>query len=273
MKTYTVEELKEIVKQHGEWLKDNKKGKRANLSGANLSGANLSGADLSHANLSGANLSGADLSRAYLSRADLSGANLSGANLSANLSGADLSHANLSDADLYGANLFRANLSGAYLFRADLYGADLSGADLSGAYLSNANLFRADLYGADLSRANLSGAKNFDGSMFAIVPDGDIIGYKKLKNDLIATILIPKKAKRINAYSSRKCRAEYAKVIKIETLKGKSVKTGIGLYSDKMIYTVGKMVRPDKYDPSPTVECSNGIHFFITKQEAINYNG
>ena len=82
-------ELKEIIKKHGEWLKDSSKGTRANLSRADLSGADLSGADLS-----GADLSGANLSRANLSRADLSGANLSGANLSwANLSGANLSRA------------------------------------------------------------------------------------------------------------------------------------------------------------------------------------
>ena len=46
MKTYTKEELAEIVKQHNEWIKDSSKGIRANLSGANLSGADLSWADL-----------------------------------------------------------------------------------------------------------------------------------------------------------------------------------------------------------------------------------
>ena len=61
MKTYTKEELAEIVKQHNEWIKDNSKGKRADLSGANLSGADLSGA-----NLSGADLSWADLPKHYI---------------------------------------------------------------------------------------------------------------------------------------------------------------------------------------------------------------
>ena len=27
----------------------------------------------------------------------------------------------------------------------------------------------------------------------------------------------------------------------------------------------------DRYDPDPTVECSHGIHFFITEQEAKDY--
>ena len=41
-----VEQLKEILQQHSLWLKDPKKGKRADLIGENLSGADLIGANL-----------------------------------------------------------------------------------------------------------------------------------------------------------------------------------------------------------------------------------
>ena len=107
MKTYTKEELNDILRLHKLWLTDDENGVRANLTGADLSGANLSRADLSRANLSGANLSGADLSGANLTGADLSGANLSGANLS----GANLSGANLSGVNLTGAYLNLAKIS------------------------------------------------------------------------------------------------------------------------------------------------------------------
>ena len=92
----TQEKLNELVKSHGEWLRNEDGGKRlylrvADLRGADLSGAYLNGADLNGADLNGADLSWADLSGADLSWADLSGANLRGANLSgADLSGADL---------------------------------------------------------------------------------------------------------------------------------------------------------------------------------------
>ena len=129
MKTFTKDELTQILKDHKSWYVDNTKGQCANLSGADLSGATLYGATLYGANLSRADLSRANLSGAYLSRA--------------NLYGADLSGANLSDADLRGAYLSRA-----YLIGADLRGADLRGANLRGAYLSGANLYGADLYGA-----------------------------------------------------------------------------------------------------------------------------
>ena len=96
-----MEDLKEKLALHKEWLLGTSEGIRLDLSYANLSGADLSGANLRYANLRYANLSNANLSGANLSNANLSGANLRYANLRyANLSGADLSGANLRYADL-----------------------------------------------------------------------------------------------------------------------------------------------------------------------------
>ncbi len=239
MKTYTKEELKVILDNHKKWLFGEADGVRANLSGANLSEANLSEANLSEANLFLANLSGANLS----------GANLSGANLFlANLSGA-----NLSGANLYGANLSGANLSGANLFLANLSGADLSGANLSGANLSEADLSGANL--SELIKARLS-----------ILPDeGDIIGWKKCKNDVIVKLLIKDGVKHSNA-TGRKCRAERAIVLEVF---GAAV--GISSHDNATEYVVGKEVVCDKWGEDRFVECAGGIHFFITRVEAENY--
>ncbi|MBJ2182205.1 pentapeptide repeat-containing protein, partial [Pseudomonas veronii] len=54
MKTYTAEELAELLGKHKSWLLDEEGGERANLSGAYLSGAYLSGANLRGAYLRGA---------------------------------------------------------------------------------------------------------------------------------------------------------------------------------------------------------------------------
>jgi len=160
-----------------------------------------------------------------------------------NLSTANLSTANLRDANLSNANLSNANLSGAYLRDANL---------------SNANLSNANLSGADLSGANL--AKLL--AIRTILPEGDLIGWKKLKGGAIAKLKIPAKAKRVGGLFGRKCRAEFVVV-----MSGK----GISTHDAKTIYTPGKKVVPDKYDPDPLVECSSGIHFFITEQEARDY--
>ena len=105
-RTITPDELKTILTKHKEWLADNSKGERANLSWANLSSADLRSADLRSANLSWANLSSANLRWADLRSANLSWADLS----SADLRSADLRSANLSSADLRSANLSSADL-------------------------------------------------------------------------------------------------------------------------------------------------------------------
>jgi hypothetical protein len=226
----------------------------ANLSEADLSGADLRGADLRGADLCEAHLRGADLCGANLSRADLCGANLSRANLSeANLSEANLSGANLRGADLCEANLHRANLR-----EADLRGANLRGAHLSEANLSEAHLRGADLCGANLCEANLTDTKGLEQQ--CILPEGDIVGYKKLADGSIAVLRIPASAKRVNAHGSRKCRAEYALVV-----------SGTGDARHKCFAYAPGWIYPDKYDPDPRVECSHGIHFFITEQEAKDY--
>ena len=47
MKTYTKEELKDILDKHAKWLRNEDDGKRADLSGSDLSGIDLRGSDLS----------------------------------------------------------------------------------------------------------------------------------------------------------------------------------------------------------------------------------
>ncbi|WP_218174748.1 pentapeptide repeat-containing protein [Pseudomonas gingeri] len=116
MKTFTPEQLAEILGKHRAWLDDEEGGERADLGDANLGGAYLGGAYLGGANLRDANLRDANLRGAYLGGANLRGANLRDANLGdANLGGAYLGGANLRGANLGGAYLGGANLRGAYL--------------------------------------------------------------------------------------------------------------------------------------------------------------
>jgi hypothetical protein len=203
--------------------------------------------------------------------ADLYGANLSGADLSgANLSGANLSCADLSDADLSGADLSGADLYGADLSGADLYGADLSGANLSGANLSCANLSGADLSRADLSGADLYGAENIPASVYAIssiVPEiGAFTLLKKCKNNVIVTLSVPAEAKRSNA-TGRKCRVEFADVVAID-----GAEVAYSIHNNSFAYRVGERVTCHEWNNDRWVECGGGIHGFLTRWEAENYN-
>jgi Family of unknown function (DUF5758) len=125
-----------------------------------------------------------------------------------------------------------------------------------GAYLQ-----RADLQRADLQRAN---------ALNTVLPEGELIVWKKLQNNLICKLLVPIKAKRVNCIGSRKCRFEYCKVIAIYDGK-KKVNQGYGQHDSNFIYQVGDVVKPDSFDDSPLIECSHGIHAFITRLEAEEY--
>ena len=251
MKKISYTELKATIYKHAKWARGEDGGERADLYGANLYGANLYGANLCGANLYGANLCDADLYGADLRNANLCGANLYGADLC--------------DADLSGANLCGANLSNANLSNADLFNADLSGADLR-----NANL----------CGANLSGAKNVDEvkwNMYTIFyplqcPEtGSFIGYKKVSGYIIE-LEICADAKRSSA-TSRKCRCSKAKVLGITHLDGSD--SGLtevrSNYSKEFVYRVGETVEVPDFDDNRWNECAPGIHFFVTREEAVKY--
>ena len=264
-------ELKTILDLHEKWLIKEPDGKRANLYMADLRGADLSGAYLSGAKLSGADLSGADLSDADLSGTNLRGANLIGADLSgcnlgcADLSGSDLSEANLSCTYLYMANLSRTNLS-----YADLSNADLCCADLSASDINVADLRGADLRGADLSGADLSETKNIN-CPISCPEKGSFIGFKKA-NGLIVELEIPSDALRSSA-TTRKCRCSKAKVISITNPDGSpsNVTSIPSSWDSNFIYRIGDIVEVSNFDTNRWNECAPGIHFFVTRQEAVNY--
>ena len=184
----------------------------------------------------------------------------------ANLHGADLRDANLRRSDLRGTNLTGADLRGANLCDANLYGASLHGTNLTGADLRGANLTGADLHGTNLHGASLHGAK-IDPRVITkmqIVPAaGDLHVWKKMKNGVICSLIIPDGTPRVGGVVGRKCRAELAVVVS---------GSGVSMRDGKTEYAPGVVVVADAYDPNPLIECAGGIHFFLTREEAEDYS-
>lgn len=241
---YTEAELKEILARHEHWLREDCEGwreMRANIRGADLRGADLRGAWLEYADLEGANLHRANLEKAHLDGAILT------------------------RADLQGANLMGANLSGADFERAILVGANFAAAELGGVYLR----------GADLEGAKLHGAKNVPFIPMTCPDTGAFVGWKKA-DGYVVKLFIPEDAKRSSA-TGRKCRCDRAVVLSIEERNGKvHDKPEKNFYArsdhdSNFVYRVGKTVSVDNFCEERFTECAPGIHFFINKQEAIDY--
>jgi hypothetical protein len=147
---------------------------------------------------------------------------------------------------------------------ADLRNADLSGADLSGADLRYAGLREADLSGADLSGAVLPD--------FQVCPEeGSFIAYKKLSDGVVARVLIPVGAARTSSLVSRKCRASMVRVLDMEDASGIAITGPVAQWKTAtypLYYEPGKTVVADSFDPDIRIDCSHGIHFFMTRKEA-----
>ena len=266
--------LEEILKKHEKWLNNEVDGEKANLSYADLNFVDLANVNLTDANLSYTNLIGANLRNADLNYTNLIGAILADANLiGANLRNANLSCANLKSANLSCANLKSANLRNVYLNYADLNDAILSYTNLTNANLRGANLSCANLCNAKLKNINLNDIKYYENTAFFALqcPEkGSFIGYKKADNKIIE-LLITEDAKRSSA-TTRKCRCSKAKVLSITNVDNtEKYDEVISNFDKNFIYKVGEIVEVDNFDEDRWNECSTGIRFFMTRDEAVKY--
>lgn len=281
--------LETILEKHKRWVNFKEGGEKArldnvdlsyvDLSGvnlfevdlynANLTGANLSDTDLSYANLSCANLRKANLNYTNLKYANLSNANLNNTNLiQSDLTSADLTDSNLSNANLKYANLVRCNLRDAILYYADLSHANLGKGDLSNVNLEYANLMSANLKDAILNNVRYNECTSF--LALQCPEEGSFIGYKKAEGKIVK-LLITEDAKRSSA-TSRKCRCSKAKVLSISDMNNtREYDVAYSNYDRDFIYKVGEIVEVEDFDEDRWNECSTGIHFFMTRDEAMNY--
>ena len=152
---------------------------------------------------------------------------------------------------------------------------DIDGWEKMRADLREANLREANLWGADLREANLWEAEINENTKINLpisCPDtGAFTAWKKARG-YIVQLEIPAEAKRVSA-TTRKCRCNMAKVVAIQNIDGtdSDLREVCSGYDHNFIYKVGETVTVDRFDDNRWNECSNGIHFFITRQEAVEY--
>lgn len=149
------------------------------------------------------------------------------------------------------------------------------GLNLRGADLRDADLGYAVLGGAGLGKADLGGASYNERTAFIMLccpEEGGFIGYKKCRENKIVKLLITEDAKRSSA-TTRKCRASKVKVLSIENVDGtKSYDEAVSIHNNNFIYHVGQVIEVKDFDEDRWKECATGIHFFITRDEAVRYS-
>ena len=152
-------------------------------------------------------------------------------------------------------------------------------ADLTFVDLSSANLYGANLRSANLEDANLRSAKEIPFIPLICPEKGSFTAFKKAYTNnyegVVVELEIPSNAKRSSG-TSRKCRASEAKVINIYQHSDNEWKINndlspYGFHDESFIYRVGKTAIPDSFDDDRWNECSNGIHFFMSFEEAVRW--
>lgn len=181
--------------------------------------------------------------------------------------------------DFSGLDLREINLRYRDLRDSDLRDSDLRDSDLRGCNLRGSDLRGSDLRGSDLCCSYLRGCKlegirvdkNTRGYFMVCPEKGEFIGYKKCRDDRIVTLKIPEDAKRSSA-TTRKCRCSKAVVLNIESIDGSvNYIYANSRYNIGFIYEIGETVEVEDFCEDRWEECAPGIHFFMTREEAVLY--
>lgn len=288
---YNGRNLEEVIEAHRKWL-SKKKGINSDYR-ADFSGTNLQGMSFTNVNLSGANFESANLYLTKFHNVTLNNANMS----KALMAFAYFNKCRLRKVDFSYALLPRVT----FMDHCDISYADFSHTELNYSYFANTNCLKTkftysslcyihfydcDLIGTDfdhsclkdlsLESTTLKDAINIPYIPMACPETGGFIGWKTCNSDygrVIVKLYIPENARRSSG-TGRKCRADMAEVLEIQALDGTPLNNVIArsFQNYSFYYIKGTVVTPakdfceDRYE-----ECSSGIHFFLNREEAVNY--
>lgn len=134
---------------------------------------------------------------------------------------------------------------------------------------------RANLSRANLSGANIEKAKNLFYPI-ACPEIGAFVGWKKAKvktsgHECIVKLEITEDAVRSSA-TGRKCRCSKATVLEIQDLEEDVLdQVAVSDRDENFHYIPGTVVSVPDFDENRWNECSTGIHFYITREEAVRH--
>lgn len=201
---------------------------------------------------------------------DLSGWDLSGINLTLSsfqnvvLDDIDLENASIENALFDGCSMKRANYRNANMKTASMRYCDMTGCDIRGA----------NLYGAVLEYAKLDDIISDESTQWFRMhcPEtGPILGYKKCVNDRLVQLLIPADAKRTSA-TLPSCRCNKAKVLTIKSFDStEEFDEAWSLVDENFYYRKGEWVEVKDFNEDRWMDSTTGIHFWMSREEAIAY--
>lgn len=211
---------------------------------------NLEDLEFRDMDLSGKDLHNIDFTVSMFANVTLDGADLSGS---------CIKNACLDGCSLRGIRFVDADMRGACMRRCDMTGCNICGANLYSAVLENADL--TDIISDDRTQ------------WFRMYcPEtGPILGYKKCVNDRLVQLLIPADAKRTSS-TMPSCRCNKAKVLTIKSFDDtEEYEEAWSLVDENFVYRKGQWVEVKDFNEDRWFDSTTGIHFWLTKADAIAY--
>lgn len=304
-----IKEIKEALELHQKWLKCEEGGQRACFLHKDLRGVDFSDYDIIHISFTGSNLERQVFENKIIDNCHFTDANLHSVRfINCEITHTQFTDAYIFDTLFTGVifkqiafptNLSQASFENCTFINCTFINCTFDDQDISrttfdsctfdkchfaSANMQHSWLIKCKLTDCNLRAANLTGAtieqcqfKDIkvnaytQGYSLVCPEEGSFIGYKRCR-DFIVKLFITKDALRSSA-TTRKCRCSKAKVLSITHLDGSDA--GIvevpSNYDSDFVYKVGKIVEVPTFDKNRWEECAEGIHFFITREEAVNY--
>lgn len=185
----------------------------------------------------------------------------------------------------------RSDLSESTLYYAMFYGCDFEDCAFTDATLEKCVFVNCNFRMSGVGNATTRNCSfiDCDWDSYSVFPNspmscpdtGEFIGWKKARIltpgggsvPCVVKLRIPEDALRSSAYG-RKCRCNKAYVEEIQSVDGSFVYhdlVAVSRWDLSFRYPAGEMVEVKNFDQNRYVECTCGIHFFITREEAMNY--
>lgn len=236
-------------------------------------------------------LKGSSFENIILENVNFSNKMLEGVNFSNSfLRNCNFQDTTIKDCMFYHAILDHVDFRTSEIFTSSFEKAYITGCDTNRSSIFNANFFEASVKWSDFflsvfRNCNFANSLWRNSSLFAAdfidcrlspeltnllttAPKGRFTGWKKLRNDYTAKLLIKGD---VVGSTTRKYRTNAARVIAIYN-GDKKVDYGYSLYDSKFMYKVGAEITTDMFDQNPTTACGHGIHFFMTRIDAEQYH-
>lgn len=213
----------------------------------------------------------------------------------------DLSRLEITDADLSGWDIpENINFEWTVFNNVDMRGTTFRKCDLNHVWFKDcqtqkikflycdvreANFRWMDFTGADFSGSNFYSTlfeyatmediqDNGDTKFFrmACPETGPFIAWKCCTELRVVQLLVPADARRVSA-TAETCRCDKAKVLSIKSIdETKAYTWAQSTVDSDFYYEVGKWVEPaNGFEPNRWMDSSRGIHFFMERQQAVDY--